>query len=125
MTHAPGLRRRVLSPPWVALFLLEISDPPAYSGGVERRWRLIVVRPTYPAVLQGILQNPDRWPERSAVMIDRRYAERRVRVQQVALERRRGPRRREPDAMWYTHGFIVVETDELPTQATRLDNLRG
>jgi hypothetical protein len=92
---------------------------------VERRWRLIVVRPTYPAVLQGVLQNPDRWPERSAVMIDRRYAERRGRVQRVALERRRGQRRREPDAMWYTHGFIVVETDELPTQATRLDNLRG
>ena len=101
---------------------MEIADPPAYSGGVERRWRLIVVQPTYRAVLQGILQNPDRWPERSAVMIDRRYAERRVRVQQVALERRRGKRRREPDAMWYTHGLIVVETDELPTQATRLDD---
>jgi hypothetical protein len=76
----------------------------------------------HPAVLQGILQNPDRWPERSAVMMDRRYAERRVRVQQVALERRRSQRRREPVAMWYTHGFIVVETDGLPTQATRLDN---
>ena len=104
---------------------MEIADPPAYSGDVERPWRLIIVQPTYRAVLQGILQNPDRWPERSAVMMDRRYAERRVRVQQVALERRRGQRRREPDAMWYTHGFIVVETDGLPTQATRLDTLQA
>jgi len=102
---------------------LEIPESPAYSGGVEQRWRLIVVRPTYRAVFQAILQNPDRWPERSAVMIDRRYAERRVRVQQVTLERRRGQRRRDPDAMWYTHGFIVAETDGQPTQATRLDNL--
>ena len=108
----------------MAAFPLEISDPPAYPGGVERRWRLIVVQPTNRAVLQGILQNPDRWPERSAVMMDRRLRERRVRVQQVALERRRGQRRREPDAMWYTHGFIVVETDELPTEATRLDTLQ-
>src|SRR5215510_11629036 len=99
--------------------------PTAYSGRMERRWRLIIVQPTHRAVLQGILQNPDRWPERSAVMTDRRLRERRVRVQQVALERRRRQRRREPDVMWYTHGFIVVETDELPTLATRLDNLQG
>ena len=101
---------------------MEIGEAPAYSGGLERPWRLIVVQPTHRAILHGILQNPDRWPERSAVMLDRRRDERRVRVQQVARERRRHPRRREPDAMWYTHGFIVVETDGLPGLAARLDH---
>jgi hypothetical protein len=93
----------------------------AYSGGVEQPWRLIVVQRTHRAVLQGILQNPDRWPARSAVMVDRRHRERRVRIQQVTIERRRSQRRVEPDAMWYTHGFIGIETPGLPTEAIALN----
>jgi hypothetical protein len=101
---------------------LEILDLRAYSGGVERPWRLIVVQRTHRAVLQGILQNPDRWPARSAVMVDRRQRERRVRTQQVTIERRRSQRRAEPHLMWYSHGFIVVETTGLPMEAVRLEH---
>jgi hypothetical protein len=82
---------------------------------------LIVVQRTHRAVLQGILQNPDRWPTRSAVMVDRRHRERRLRMQQVTIERRRSQRRAEPHAMWYTHGFMVIETPGLPTEAIALN----
>jgi hypothetical protein len=53
-------------------------------------------------------------------MSDRRHRERRVKIQQVALERRRGQRRVERDAIWHTHGFIVVKTTALPDEAIRL-----
>jgi hypothetical protein len=88
---------------------------------VEEQWRLIIVHRAHRAVFQGILQNPDRWPARSAVMADRRHRERRVRIQQEAIERRRSQRRTEPQAMWYTHGFIVVETPEIPVEAIQLN----
>lgn len=101
--------------------LLEILDLRANGGGVEQPWRLVVVERMHRAVLQGILQNPDRWPTRPAVMPDRRHRERRVRMQQVTIERRRSQRRTEPHAMWYTHSFIVVETPALPTEAIRLN----
>jgi hypothetical protein len=101
---------------------LEIHDLRAYSGGVEQLWRLIVVQRTHHAVLQEILQNPDRWPAHSAVMRDRRQRDRRVRMQQVTIERRRSQRREEPQAMWYTHGFIVIETPSLPMEAIRLNS---
>jgi CheY-like chemotaxis protein len=96
-------------------------DPRASRGGEERPWRLIVVQRTQRAVLQGILQNPDRWPPRSAVMADRRHRERRLRMQQVAVDRRRTQRRAEPHTMWYTHGFIVIETTQVPRDALRLN----
>ncbi len=99
---------------------VEIPGLGTQSGGVERPWRLIVVQRTHHAVLQEILQNPDRWPAPSAVMADRRQREQRLRLQQVTSERRRSQRRAEPPAMWYTHGFIVIETAALPTVAVRL-----
>jgi hypothetical protein len=89
---------------------------------VDPPWRLIVVQRTNRVVLQAILQNADRWPDRSAVLIDRRHEERRVRMQQVTIERRQSQRRAQPDDRWYTHGFIVVEAAQLPTQATRLNS---
>jgi hypothetical protein len=55
-------------------------------------------------------------------MVDRRQGERRVRIQQVAIERRRSQRRGEPGVAWYTHGFIVIETAELPIEAIRLNS---
>jgi CheY-like chemotaxis protein len=36
------------------------------------------------------------------------------------IDRRRIQRRAEPHAMWYTHGFIVVETPAIPTEAIQL-----
>jgi CheY-like chemotaxis protein len=98
---------------------------PALEDGVERPWRLIVVQRTHRPVLQGILQNPDHWPPRSAVMPDRRHRERRLRLRQVAIDRRRTQRRAEPHALWYTHGFIVVETPGPPTEAIQLNASRA
>jgi hypothetical protein len=100
---------------------MEIPSLRASSGDDDRPWRLIVVQRTHRAVLQGILQNPDRWPARSAVMPDRRHRERRLRMQQVTIERQRSQRRAEPHTMWYTHGFIVIDTPEVPTEAIRLN----
>jgi hypothetical protein len=40
----------------------------------------------------------------------------------MTIERRRSQRRAEPDAMWYTHGFIVIETPWLPLEGIRLDS---
>jgi hypothetical protein len=56
-------------------------------------------------------------------MLDRRQRERRVRLQQATIERRRSQRRAEPHAMWYSHGFIVIETPGLPAEAIRLNTL--
>jgi hypothetical protein len=58
-------------------------------------------------------------------MFDRRERERRVRRLRVTLERRQRQRRAEPDAMWQTHSFIVVETTHLPIQAIQLDATAG
>jgi hypothetical protein len=63
-----------------------------------RARNVFVVQRTHRVVLQAILQNPDRWPAHSAVMVDRRHRERRVRIQQVTSERRRSQRRAEPPA---------------------------
>jgi hypothetical protein len=58
-------------------------------------------------------------------MFDRRERERRVLRLQVNFERRQRERRAEPDAMWHTPGFIVVETTEFPLQSIRLDATAG
>jgi hypothetical protein len=55
-------------------------------------------------------------------MPDRRHRERRLRMQQVTIDRRRSQRRAEPHAMWYTHGFIVIKTPSLPMEAIRLNS---
>jgi hypothetical protein len=83
-------------------------------------FRLIVVRHDRPDTLRNILDAADRWPPGTAVMLDRRHHERRKQSRQTTLERRRWPRRAQPDAMWYTHGFIVVETPRIPRQAVWL-----
>ncbi len=93
--------------------------------GVTPPYRLVVVRQDRSAILQAILHSPDRWPAGSAVMLDRRLRERRTRTGPVAIERRCGPRRAAPDAMWHTHGFIVVHVAELPREAIRLDGVTG
>jgi hypothetical protein len=87
---------------------------------MRRPFQLIVVRRDRPETLRNILGGTDRWPHGTAVMLDRRVGERRTQSQQVMLERRHGPRRAEPDAMWHTHGFIVVETQRIPRQAVLL-----
>jgi hypothetical protein len=118
-----SLRRRVARIEELrARNFLETANPRPYSGKVEQPWLLIVVQRTHHAVLQGILQNPDRWPAHSAVMRDRRQRDRRVRMQQMTIERRRSQRRAEPDAMWFTHGFIVIKTPWLPLEGIRLDS---
>jgi len=85
--------------------------------------RLIIVRRGESALFMTILNSRNRWPARTALMVDRRERERRVLLQQVTVERRRRQRRVEPDPMWYLRGFVVVETDQLPVQAIRLGGL--
>ena len=72
--------------------------------------RLIIVRQGETAIFQAIQQNLDRWPEGTRVIWDRRQYERRTTPRPVTVDRRHGERRVSPDSMWYTHGFIVVET---------------
>jgi hypothetical protein len=43
-------------------------------------------------------------------------------VQRVILERRQRQRRRQPDAIWYTHRFMLVEIDTFPVQAVVLSS---
>jgi hypothetical protein len=62
-----------------------------------------------------------RWPAGTAVMMDRRERERRVLHLQVIVERRQCQRRAEADVKWHSHGFVIVETDQLPLEARRLD----
>jgi len=76
--------------------------------------RLIIVRRGETAIFQAIQQNLDRWPEGTRVIWDHRERERRTTMRPVTIERRQGERRTQPDSMWYTHGFIVVETSWPP-----------
>jgi hypothetical protein len=84
---------------------------------VQSPYRLIVVSRDRRDTLHSILDAPERWPVGTAVMLDRRTGERRVQAQRTTIERRQRPRRAEPDTMWRTPGFIVVETPSLPKQA--------
>lgn len=87
--------------------------------------RLIVVRRGDTEIFTSILTGGDRWPAGTFLLVDRRERERRLLLQQVALERRRRQRRAEPNPIWYTHGFMVVETEKLPVQAIQLDAAAG
>jgi hypothetical protein len=99
---------------------LIVARPVLPGESTQRLFRLIVVRSDRPETLVNILGARDRWPPGTAVMLDRRVGERRTRSQQATLARRRGPRRAEPDAMWHTHEFIVVETQRMPHKAVSL-----
>jgi hypothetical protein len=84
----------------------------ASLGAVRRPRYLVIVRRGENRLFEELQSNLDRWPEGTAVIWDRRERDRRVITQEVSLERRHRQRRAEPDSMWYTHGFIVVETTE-------------
>jgi hypothetical protein len=71
-------------------------------------------------MLHHILGAAGRWPSGTAVMLDRRVGERRTRLKRLMLERRRGTWRSQADAMWHSHGFIVVETQRIPRHAVLL-----
>jgi hypothetical protein len=75
---------------------------------------VVIVRRGETQLYQELLNSLDRWPEGTTVMWDRRERERRVISQGVTIDRRRRQRRSEPDSMWYTHGFVVIETTEPP-----------
>ena len=77
---------------------------------MPRLYRLIIVRRDRPETLRSVLANPGRWPPGTALMLDRRYGERRTRSQRVTFERRSRPRRAEPDPMWHTRGFVAMDT---------------
>lgn len=97
-----------------------MAQPVLLRGNVQSPHRLIVVKWDRRDTLRTILDSPERWPAGTAVMLDRRHGERRVRTQSTTIERRTRLRRAEPDSMWSTHGFIMVETPTLPQQAVLL-----
>jgi hypothetical protein len=86
--------------------------------------RLIVIQRTRRDLLRRILQESERWPAGTAVVLDRRGADRRVTDRSIEAERRRGSRRAAPDPMWQTDGFIIVETAVLPKEAVLLSAAR-
>jgi len=79
--------------------------------------RLIVVRRGETGIFQALQESLDRWPEGTQVIWDRRERDRRALIRPITMERRRAQRRTEPDSMWYTHGFIVVETNRPPEES--------
>jgi hypothetical protein len=79
--------------------------------------RLIVVRRGETGTFQALQESLDRWPAGTEVIWDRRVRDRRAAIRPITTERRHTQRRTEPDAMWYTHGFIVVETNRPPEEA--------
>jgi CheY-like chemotaxis protein len=87
---------------------------------VPSLYRLIVVQHDRADVMRAILDCPQEWPVGTAVVFDRRRANRRVRVESVPVERRSQQRRSEPDADWRTRGYIVAEVVTLPPQAAIL-----
>jgi hypothetical protein len=78
--------------------------------------RLIVVRRGETGIFQALQESLDRWPEGTQVIWDRRDRDRRAAIRPITAERRRTQRRTDPDSMWYTHGFIVVETHGPPEE---------
>ena len=83
-------------------------------------YHLIIVRRDRPEVLRAILDSRQRWPAGTAVMLDRRRGERRVRALRVLAERRGRQRRADLDPAWHTHGFVVREVPRVPTEAAVL-----
>ena len=84
-------------------------------------WLIILRRGESQAFFRRILNSPVDPPAGTVIMLDRRKRERRVLRLQVGIERRQRQRRAEPNAMWQTHRFIVVETAQLPIHANPLD----
>ena len=82
---------------------------------------LIILRRDESQALRRILNFPRGLPAGTAVMLDRRERERRVLRLQACSERRQHERRAEPDALWQTHRFTVVEMAQLPIHAIPLD----
>lgn len=62
----------------------------------EIKRRLIVVSRGEDQIFRGVLKAVDEWPPQR-------------------------PRRRPPDAVWYSHRFIVVEVGVFPPQAVVLN----
>jgi hypothetical protein len=83
-------------------------------------YRLIIVQRDRIGVFRTLLASGHRWPAGTAIMLDRRYGERRVRAQQMLTERRQRLRRADLPAQWYTQGFTIVEVATLPSQAAIL-----
>lgn len=86
--------------------------------GVRRPLYLVIVKRGETGLFEELQQSLDRWPEGTRVIWDRRERDRRVVTQEVTPERRMRSRRAEPDSMWHTHGFIVVETTGPPERAS-------
>ncbi len=74
---------------------------------------LVVVRRGETETFQGLQEHFASGPDPTPVVWDRRVRDRRVIIQDVEGERRRGDRRAPIDAtMWTKRGFVVVRVDK-------------
>jgi hypothetical protein len=87
---------------------------------VGEPYRLLIVRRDRPEVLRAILNSRRQWPPGTAVMLDRRRADRRVRALRMLTDRRVRQRRADMDPNWHTHGFIVRDVARVPAEAAVL-----
>jgi hypothetical protein len=79
---------------------------------------VVVVRRGEAEVFESLEEHFARGPDPTPVMWDRRVRDRRVIIQDIAPERRRGERRAPIDAtMWTERGFVVIRLDRAATDA--------
>ena len=91
-----------------------------FNAAVRDPYRLIIVRRDRPEVLQAILNSRQQWPAGTAVMLDRRRGDRRVRALRVLTERRGRQRRTDLSPAWHTYGFVVMRVTRLPAESAVL-----
>jgi hypothetical protein len=77
-----------------------------------RAGHIVIVRRGEAEVFRSLQEHFGQGPDPTPVIWDRRVRDRRVVIQDVAVERRRGERRAPLDATtWNRRGFIVVRVD--------------
>lgn len=84
----------------------------------QRLRYLVVVRRGEAEVFQSLEEHFARGPDPTPVVWDRRVRDRRVIIQDIEPERRRGERRAPIDAtMWTERGFVVIRIDRVAPDA--------
>jgi hypothetical protein len=89
-------------------------------GAVRGLYRLFVVRRDRPDTLRAIIAGSEHWPAGTAVMLDRRGQFAGAETRRMASDPHSRERRANPDSMWHTYGFAIVETTTVPSQAVIL-----
>jgi hypothetical protein len=89
--------------------------------GVPSLHFLVIVRSGREEIFRDLSDTFRGFP--ATVIWDRRRRERRVAGQSVPIERRQGQRRADPPRdTWRTLGFIIIESDSPPAEASARRN---